>query len=160
MASRQVKIESLGRSDREQQEKWAQGKLSSNTGACLDGFVWSRKTICQNNIPGGFNGYICKGGAHFVTDELLVKGNGKCYLLYFEALDPSHTSGYETWFGPYDANEMYGIFGGSKRDYEARFQRGRGRVDMNVMRSMWVTSSVYDKGEWPHHLTADAKFFN
>jgi hypothetical protein len=160
MASRQTKIESLSRSDREQQEKWAQSKLSSNTGACLDGFGWQRKTICQDNIPGGFKGYICKGGAHFVTDKLLVKGNGKCYLIVVMAHDPSRTSGYETWFGPYDANEIYGIFGGSKRDYEARFQRGRGKVDMGEMKNMRITSSEYSSGPWPHHLTATARFFN
>lgn len=127
MASRQTKIETLSRSDRAQQEKWALGKLSTNTGACLDGYGWSRKTICQSNIPGGFQGYICAGGAHFVTDELLVKGNGKCYLLYFETHDHTQTSGSEIWFGPYSKEEVYRIFGGTRRDYERRFERGRGR---------------------------------
>lgn len=69
MASRQTRIESLPPHERQEKDKWAQDKLRSSSALCPQGFLWDR-------IDGG---YICQGGTHRVSDELLAEGKGGIY---------------------------------------------------------------------------------
>ncbi|RDL32025.1 uncharacterized protein BP5553_09427 [Venustampulla echinocandica] len=70
MASRQTRIESLPPHERKEQDEWVQSKLNLHSHVCPVGFLWDR-------IDGG---YICQGGSHRVTDELLADGRGGLYV--------------------------------------------------------------------------------
>jgi hypothetical protein len=69
-ASRQTRYESLSKSERSEQDKWASAQIRLS-GCCPGNYSWHR-------VPGG---YKCKGGgAHLVTDALLSEGNGGYYI--------------------------------------------------------------------------------
>jgi Ni/Co efflux regulator RcnB len=65
MASRQTQYDSLSASERKEQEEWAQWQIKL-TGQCIEGYDWGR-------VDGG---YVCAGGNHMITDELLAEGRG------------------------------------------------------------------------------------
>jgi len=93
MAARQTKFNSLAPAEKEKQEKWAQTQLQQNAGKCKVGFGWFRVLS---------DGYICGGGSHMVTDELLVEGKGGYYTFGSYKRDKSIA-----WDGPlYTVNDM------------------------------------------------------
>lgn len=71
MASRQSVINQLQGPEREAQEKWALGKLGELTTGCPQNFGWSRRG----------DGYICDGGSHYITDDLLAEGMGGMFAV-------------------------------------------------------------------------------
>ena len=77
MASRQMYYTSMTPHERRGQEAWAQAQLAMNAGLCVAGWAWARVDGWLGSGPIG--GYRCHGGFHFVTDELLVQGQGGCY---------------------------------------------------------------------------------
>jgi hypothetical protein len=90
MAQRQLRIETLNRQEREEQERWAQEQLMLR-GACIRGFQWVR-------VEGG---YMCAGENHAVTDELLAEGKGGYYVRDY-LRDPRETI---KWLGPVHSRE-------------------------------------------------------
>lgn len=83
MASRQQHIESMAPTERGTQESWAQTMIQ-RTASCPQQYSWSR-------IGGG---YQCKGGHHYISDQLLAEGNGGVMLLINPSqIDPN--------YGPY-----------------------------------------------------------
>jgi hypothetical protein len=69
MASRQTMYDFLSPEEQKFQEDWAQEKINQMR-PCPAGLWWDR-------IPGG---YACTGGHHWMSDELLAKGEGVWYL--------------------------------------------------------------------------------
>lgn len=80
MASRQTQIDSMPPEERVRQEAWAQDFLK-NTENCIAGYEW-------RPIEGG---YICSGGNHMATHELIAEGMGRYYRL---------DQNKENWIGP------------------------------------------------------------
>ncbi|KAH8757788.1 hypothetical protein BGZ57DRAFT_722867, partial [Hyaloscypha finlandica] len=68
MASRQTMYDFLSPEEQKFQEDWAQEKINQMR-PCPAGLWWDR-------IPGG---YACTGGHHWMSDELLAKGEGGWY---------------------------------------------------------------------------------
>lgn len=82
--------------EREEQENWAKEQLKENSGACAAGFDWER----SDDVWPGFNGYQCQGSNHFVTDQLIAEGKGRCYESNrWLGMGPK---GIDGWDGPYD----------------------------------------------------------
>lgn len=98
MASRQTRIDTLPRAEREKQEKWAQDQLKMNAGSCVEGFGWHR-------VPGGYRCNGPEGGGHKVTDELLAEGRGR----FLQRNTPAHMlTCKESWLGPFYSKEEAG----------------------------------------------------
>jgi len=154
MASRQTRIATLSPIDRQEQEKWAQSKLSQSAGACLDGYGWERAEICAQT--GGMRGYRCTGGGHFVTDDLLAEGTKKCYVVHVLHYPYTHFAD-ERWYGPFSDSDIYGSFGGSKEKYQDRFQSAR-RMRQATMRNFQIVSSRYIPGPFPRSAPGDSYF--
>jgi hypothetical protein len=70
MASRQTHIETMAPAERQRQEQWAQTMIT-RTSSCPQEFAWMR-------VDGG---YVCAGGHHHISDELLAEGQGGLFLL-------------------------------------------------------------------------------
>lgn len=94
MAKRQTKYASLAPQQKVEQDQWAHHQLQMNAGSCPAGFYWNRTDDC-----GGLNGYLCRGGSHFVTDELLAEGRRRFYI---RSMRPG-TFREMAWDGPFDA---------------------------------------------------------
>ncbi|KUJ15709.1 uncharacterized protein LY89DRAFT_749708 [Mollisia scopiformis] len=103
MASRQIHMNKLKGKEREEQEQWAQSKLQSGDLApCPAGFRWLRSASDE--------GYRCAARNHFIPDELLAEGKGRCYMriLTTPFLKPPTFPGAEKrqfdgewWIGPH-----------------------------------------------------------
>ncbi|KAH7305722.1 hypothetical protein BKA65DRAFT_520574 [Rhexocercosporidium sp. MPI-PUGE-AT-0058] len=76
MAEKQTKIAELKGEELEEQEKWALEKLKAHAGTCIAGFTWIRHVIEAAGEQKRLDGYRCAGGAHFVTHEMVAKGEG------------------------------------------------------------------------------------
>jgi len=155
MASRQIHINTMSGRELQEQEKWAQSKLTQAAGVCMDGFGWQRTDICENT--GLISGYKCLGGGHFVSDESLAKGTEGCYL---RALKPSvfdsrgiypHLDGKlfakELWYGPWSEDEIYRQFGVSKAQFHAGRMFGIGKQAFQEVYE--ITSSHWVPGPYP-----------
>ncbi|TVY92724.1 hypothetical protein LAWI1_G001562 [Lachnellula willkommii] len=70
MATRQTQYQQLPAQEQQEQEQWAQSRLSHNWKKCQAGFLWVRDV----------NGYRCTAGFHFVTDELVAEGKGYFFV--------------------------------------------------------------------------------
>lgn len=72
MASRQTKIHTMSKKEKEIQHEWAQSQLKKNgsSSSCPVGLIW---------LEDGTKGYRCVGGGHLVTHELLAEGKGGYY---------------------------------------------------------------------------------
>ncbi|PQE15111.1 hypothetical protein CJF31_00007197 [Rutstroemia sp. NJR-2017a BVV2] len=71
MASRQTKINELDSVSRKEQDAWAREKISEMPDVCPQKFAYQRRG----------NGYVCGGGSHFMTDELIAEGMGGMYAI-------------------------------------------------------------------------------
>ncbi|KAM3071824.1 hypothetical protein ACMFMG_009682 [Clarireedia jacksonii] len=71
MASRQAQINQLDPASRKEQDEWAREKISEMLDVCPQKFAYQRRG----------NGYICGGGSHFMTDELIAEGMGGMYAI-------------------------------------------------------------------------------
>ncbi|KAH6720408.1 hypothetical protein BKA61DRAFT_419425, partial [Leptodontidium sp. MPI-SDFR-AT-0119] len=76
MAEKQPKIAELKGDERKKQEEWAQEKLKAHVGTCPMGPIWTRYTQVAEAHQPSMVGYRCRGGSHFVSDELLMAGKG------------------------------------------------------------------------------------
>lgn len=109
ISARQINIESLPAAEQEEQETWAQSRLS--LGPCPTGCGWRRYQALRRFS--GFSGYRCTGGdkSHLVTHKSLVNGKGEFFMMWFG------TTFYE---GPYDSrNPRYPGSGDGERIYYA-----------------------------------------
>ena len=125
MASRQTRIASLAPRERQEQEAWAQSQLKTDAGACMAGWDWVRAENC-GRPP--LTGYPCKGGSHFVTDELLASGNEErmCYLrdgFFFDA------TGLVRWQGPLTQKELAATMGMTMPQYKSRMAREKREIE-------------------------------
>jgi hypothetical protein len=71
MASRQTKINELDSASRKEQDAWARSKIGEMPDVCPQKFAYQRRG----------NGYVCGGGSHFMTDELIAEGMGGMYAI-------------------------------------------------------------------------------
>ncbi|CAD6445054.1 3d89c326-aeca-43f5-983c-06a98bf3dc09 [Sclerotinia trifoliorum] len=84
MASRQVKYQEMNHEEKKKQDEWVRDFIQY-AGPCPAGFSWERVKY----------GYVCNGGNHLCTDDLLAEGKGGFYMGTLDA----------GWWGPtYDAN--------------------------------------------------------
>lgn len=145
MASRQTGMGELSAKDRQEQEQWAQSKLTQATGACLDGYGWRRTTVCRQTWRNGMAGYKCKGGGHFVSDKLLAEGTKKCYLRVVNPEPFGSLRADEEWYGPFTEDEIYEDNGMTKWEYQADI-----RSDPRIPQDNWIIErSVYRPGPYP-----------
>lgn len=103
MATRQIQYQQLPVQEQQEQEQWAQNRLSQIWETCHQGYQWMR-------VDGG---YRCSGMAHFVTDELVAEGKG----YYFNILhaSPLHGAGGPSrWIGPFHSSSHYTVLNGSR----------------------------------------------
>lgn len=68
MASRQVKYQQMNHAEKKKQDEWVHNFIQY-AGPCPHGFTWERVKY----------GYVCNGGNHLCTDELLAEGKGGFY---------------------------------------------------------------------------------
>lgn len=121
MASRQTQITTLAPLARQQQEQWAQAQLRSNAGACLAGWSWIR-----TEDSGGLSGYRCRGRGHFVTDELLARGEATCYMRDV----PLYEACRETrWEGPFTLVQVAAKQGMGVGEYRAHMADMKARIE-------------------------------
>ncbi|KAJ8068233.1 hypothetical protein OCU04_003801 [Sclerotinia nivalis] len=84
MASRQVKYQEMNHEEKKKQDEWVRDFIQY-AGPCPAGFSWERVKY----------GYVCNGGNHLCTDDLLAEGKGGFYMGTLDA----------GWWGPtYDAD--------------------------------------------------------
>ncbi|QSZ37720.1 hypothetical protein DSL72_008819 [Monilinia vaccinii-corymbosi] len=83
MASKQVRYQEMNHEEKKKQDQWVSNFIK-DAGPCPAGFSWERVR----------DGYVCNGGNHFCTDEVLAEGKGG---FYFGTLAMG-------WWGP-----VYGI---------------------------------------------------
>ncbi|KAF7865904.1 hypothetical protein EAF04_006068 [Stromatinia cepivora] len=84
MASRQVKYQEMNHEEKKKQDEWVRNFIQY-AGPCPAGFSWERVKY----------GYVCNGGNHLCTDDLLAEGKGGFYMGTLDA----------GWWGPtYDAD--------------------------------------------------------
>jgi len=109
--------------ERQEQEQWAQEQLKENAGSCAAGFDWQR----SDGVWPGYNGYQCKGTNHFVTDELLARGLGQCYI---SIRDRDNTGpNIIDWEGPYTIQEIADELGVTVVQYKAHMAKMKAMVD-------------------------------
>jgi len=61
--------------EKKEQDKWVQKNVFDKSAPCPRGFTWER-------VPGSrSHGYICNGGNHLVTDEMIADGRGGFWVL-------------------------------------------------------------------------------
>ncbi|TVY16901.1 hypothetical protein LARI1_G005588 [Lachnellula arida] len=96
MATRQTQYQQLPAQEQQEQEQWAQSRLSHNWKKCQAGFLWVRDV----------NGYRCTAGSHFVTDELVAEGKG----YFFVGGGLAQVS----WDGPIDPRTHYPVADSSR----------------------------------------------
>ncbi|TVY80765.1 hypothetical protein LSUE1_G005318 [Lachnellula suecica] len=102
MASRQPQINSLPPAERAEQEKWAQSQLQQHA-TCAAGWDWIQ-------VP---EGYVCTGGGHGVTHELLAEGKGG--VMYNPEGRPGGRFGspmgdtFDVWAGPFYGQDILDI---------------------------------------------------
>ncbi|RAL59526.1 hypothetical protein DID88_006520 [Monilinia fructigena] len=88
MASKQVRYQEMDHKEKKKQDQWVSDFIKY-AGPCPAGFSWERVR----------EGYVCNGGNHFCTDEVLAEGKGG---FYFGTLAMG-------WWGPiYDFLELLG----------------------------------------------------
>lgn len=77
MAEKQTMIAELEGKELKEQEEWALEKLKAHAGTCPMGFNWYRYTeeACGEQVR--LDGYRCKGLGHFVSHEMVAKGEGE-----------------------------------------------------------------------------------
>ncbi|KAB8291721.1 hypothetical protein EYC80_006518 [Monilinia laxa] len=86
MASKQVRYQEMNHEEKKKQDQWVSDFIKY-AGPCPAGFSWERV----------IEGYVCNGGNHFCTDEVLAEGKGG---FYFGTLAMG-------WWGPiYDFLEL------------------------------------------------------
>ncbi|KAA8563753.1 hypothetical protein MFRU_024g00580 [Monilinia fructicola] len=86
MASKQVRYQEMNHEEKKKQDQWVSDFIKY-AGPCPAGFSWERVR----------EGYVCNGGNHFCTDEVLAEGKGG---FYFGTLAMG-------WWGPiYDFMEL------------------------------------------------------
>ncbi|EDN92953.1 predicted protein [Sclerotinia sclerotiorum 1980 UF-70] len=84
MASRQVKYREMNHEEKKKQDEWVRDFIQY-AGPCPAGFSWERVKY----------GYVCNGGNHLCTDDLLAEGKGGFYVGTLDA----------GWWGPtYDTD--------------------------------------------------------
>jgi hypothetical protein len=91
MATKQLRIDTLSRAERVEQEKWAEGQLKMHDMSCPANMPWYR-------IP---EGYQCYGRGHIATHELLAEGKGG---LLYDMGNPS--LGIQDWQGPFYGQDI------------------------------------------------------
>ncbi|KAI9641220.1 hypothetical protein NHQ30_010020 [Ciborinia camelliae] len=79
MASKQVRYQQMNHDEKKKQDEWVSDFIQ-HAGPCVAGFSWERVR----------DGYVCNGGNHLCTDELLAEGKGG---FYFGTLNMG-------WWGP------------------------------------------------------------
>ncbi|KAF7944289.1 hypothetical protein EAE96_010689 [Botrytis aclada] len=85
MASQQVRYQEMTYEEKKKQDEWVRNFIVY-AGPCPAGFSWERVK----------HGYVCNGGNHLCTDELLAEGKGGFYTGTLDA----------GWWGPlYDASD-------------------------------------------------------
>ncbi|KAG4434113.1 hypothetical protein IFR05_010393 [Cadophora sp. M221] len=74
MAEKQTMIAELTGEELREQEEWVAEKLKTFAGTCPAGFNWTRYTeeACGEQVH--LDGYRCTGRSHFVTHEMIAKG--------------------------------------------------------------------------------------
>ncbi|KAF7932357.1 hypothetical protein EAE99_003597 [Botrytis elliptica] len=83
MASQQVRYQEMNYEEKKKQDEWVRNFIVY-AGPCPAGFSWERVK----------QGYVCNGGNHLCTDDLLAEGKGGFYMGTLDA----------GWWGPiYDA---------------------------------------------------------
>ncbi|KAF7889054.1 hypothetical protein EAF00_009354 [Botryotinia globosa] len=83
MASQQVRYQEMTYEEKKKQDEWVRNFIVY-AGPCPAGFSWERVK----------QGYVCNGGNHLCTDDLLAEGKGGFYMGTLDA----------GWWGPiYDA---------------------------------------------------------
>ncbi|KAF5871276.1 uncharacterized protein Bfra_007791 [Botrytis fragariae] len=84
MASQQVRYQEMSYEQKKKQDEWVR-EFIVYAGPCPAGFSWERVK----------HGYVCNGGNHLCTDDLLAEGKGGFYMGTLEA----------GWWGPlYDSS--------------------------------------------------------
>ncbi|TGO76782.1 hypothetical protein BELL_0137g00080 [Botrytis elliptica] len=84
MASQQVRYQEMNYEEKKKQDEWVR-EFIVYAGPCPAGFSWERVK----------HGYVCNGGNHLCTDDLLAEGKGGFYMGTLDA----------GWWGPlYDSS--------------------------------------------------------
>lgn len=68
MASKQMRYQEMNREEKKKQDEWVHNFIQY-AGPCPAGFSWERVKY----------GYVCNGGNHLCTDDLLAEGKGGFY---------------------------------------------------------------------------------